>query len=462
MMTEADLGVLIEAKLRVHVRGMRPVHAMESSLGLGFGDPMPIESYCALLRILRRRINPGPTSDSNRHQLDELTEQQQDLCRQLHVGLGDIWSLAARPPPDEETAERNLAYGLTIAVQRYQDFFVSSEAWRQELAAIDRSERWLALAIAHEAAGRHYQANAALAAAQWLDLPAPAAARTAAAVAELVRTRDPALPDGLRGRPLPGFRGETAHRRHWLASDMKADGMLAVPSLIAYACDENFWVRARIYRSLGQQPMVAAVPVLAEGLLDPHPFARAQAARSLGWIAAPFAVDRLRQLAVDDPSPEVRRSARQAVERIGAYWVLYGEPRPDYPELPRWYFETARRLASAGLLGAAHEHLDFQHEPGVDRVAYDAFIRDLEPFSYACRAYLEYSSYFGEANQFEAAVACCDPARESDEMMALYAVSKHGQRVSRAADLVTAPGAIGWNARRALRALRLPRRTSDS
>ena len=40
-------------------------------------------------------------------------------------------------------------------------------------------------------------------------------------------------------------------------------------------------------------------------------------------------------------------------------------------------------------------------------------------------------------------------------MMALYAVSKHGQCLSRAADLATAPGAIGWNARRALRALRL-------
>jgi hypothetical protein len=239
---------------------------------------------------------------------------------------------------------------------------------------------------------------------------------------------------------------------------MKTRGMLAVPSLIAYACDENFWVRARIYRSLGQQPMVASVPVLAEGLLDPHPFARAQAARSLGWIATPFAVDQLRQLAVDDQSSEVRRSARQAVERIGAYWVLYGEPWPPDPELPRWSFETARRLASLGLMGAAHEYLCWPPEPGVERVAYDALIHDLEPVSYACRAYLashEYSSYFGEAKAFEVEVARCDPARESDEMMALYAVSKHGQCLPRATDLATAPSAIGWNARRALRALRL-------
>ncbi|HEU0082008.1 MAG TPA: hypothetical protein VFQ87_03975, partial [Bradyrhizobium sp.] len=190
-MTEAELGVLIEAKLSAHACGTRPEHAFESSLGLTLRAPMPIESYCALLRILKRN-----------GQRNELPDQQHELCLQLHVGLGSIWRLAAQPPADEEAAERNFVYGLTIAVQRYQDFFVSSEAWRQELAAIDRSDRWLALAVAHEAAGRHYQANAALAAAQWLDLPAPAAARTAAAVAELVRNRDPALPDGLRGQPL--------------------------------------------------------------------------------------------------------------------------------------------------------------------------------------------------------------------------------------------------------------------
>jgi hypothetical protein len=449
MMTEAELGVLIGAKLSAHARGTRPEHTIESSLGLSLRDPMPIESYCRLLRILKRNWQ---------HQQDELTEQEYEICLQLHVGLGRIWHLVAAPPSDGEADERNFASGLTIALQRYHDFFVSSEVWRHELEAIDRSDRWLALAIEHEAAGRHYQANAALAAAQWLDLPEPAAARTAAAAAEVVRSRDPALPERLRGQPIPGFRGETAHARHGFSWDMKTRGMLAVPSLIAYACDENFWVRARIYRSLGQQPMVASVPVLAEGLLDPHPFARAQAARSLGWIATPFAVDRLRQLTADDPSSDVRRSARQAVERIGAYWVLYGEPRPPDPELPRWSFDTARRLASLGLMGAAHEHLCWPPSGGVERIAYDALEHDLKPFSYVARAGVprhEYSSYFGEAKAFEVEVARCDPARESDEMMALYAVSKHGQCLSRAADLATAPGAIGWNARRALRALRL-------
>jgi hypothetical protein len=78
----------------------------------------------------------------------------------------------------------------------------SSLAWASGLAG--RPLLWL---LQKFPAGRHYQANAALAAAQWLDLPEPAAARTAAAVAEVVRSRDPALPERLRHQPIPGFRG---------------------------------------------------------------------------------------------------------------------------------------------------------------------------------------------------------------------------------------------------------------
>lgn len=103
-------------------------------------------------------------------------------------------------------------------------------------------------------------------------------------------------------------------------------------------------------------------------------------------------------------------------------------------------------------------------EAGIDRVAYDALVHDLEPFSYAHGPGLPihgYSSYFHEAKAFEAAVARCDPAREPDDMMALYAVSKHQQCTARASDLATAPGATGWNARRALRALPDPDEPSN-
>jgi hypothetical protein len=451
MMTKAELGELVDTKLREHTSGVRPEHPIDSALGLNFYGPTPLERYCEILRIWKR---------GSRTQRDELMEQSGDLMLQLHCGLGAIWHLSAGKPPDDETAERSFAYGLEIAIQRYRDFFVSSETWRREIAAIDRSDRWLALAAEHEASGRLYQANAALAAARWLDLAAPAAAMTVAAAAEIVSARcDASVPEPLRGQPRPGFRDESLRQRHWLAWDMKRRGMLKVPSLIAYACDESFWMRTRIYRSLGQQPMVAAVPVLLEGLLDPHPFARAQAARSLGWICAPVGLDRLLRLVSDDPSPEVRRSARLAAERIAGYWIQYGEPRPTATEGARWNFETARRLASLGMPGAAGDLLFWDPDAGIDRAAYDALARDLNPFSLDRGGWSpihEYSYYIREAEAFEAAVARTDPEREPDDMMALYAVSKHRRCAARAADLATAPGAIGWNARRALRVLVLP------
>jgi hypothetical protein len=456
MMTEGELGVLVDGKLREHASGVRPEYAAESALSLTYHGVASLESYCALLRTFK-----APVHGKRR----ELPEQSVGLMLELLPALGRIWNLVPRDPRDDgtaqrETAERSFAYGLDIAIQRHRDHFVSSEVWRREIAAIGDRDRWLALAADHEASRRLYQANAALAAARWIDLSAPAAARTAAAAAEIVRgRRDAAVPEPLRGHLRPGFRAESVHRRHWLAWDMKNRGMLDVPSLIAHACDENFWVRARVYRSLGQQPMVASVHVLLEGLLDPHRFARAQAARSLGWIGAPVGLDRLLRLAADDPSPEVRRAARQAAERIASYWVLYGEARPRAAELGRWSHDTARRLASQDLSGAAGELLVWDPDAGIDRAAHDALARALEPFSFALTkwaAVQEYNLHSEDAEAFDAAVARTDPEREPDDMMALYAVSRHRRGAARAADLASAPGALGWNARRALRALRLP------
>ncbi len=214
---------------------------------------------------------------------------------------------------------------------------------------------------------------------------------------------------------------------------------------------------ARIYRSLGQQPMVAAVHALLDGLADPHPFARAQAARSLGWIGAPVGVDQLSQIAgSEDSSFELRRAARQAVERITAYWLLYGEPRPCATDVARWRFETAQQLASRGLPRAACDFLDEDPDPSIDRGAHRALSCDLRAF--VLEPYgATLVDHEREAQEIEAVVAQTDPDHELDDMMALYAVSKHHRGVGRAADLATAPGAIGWNARRALRALLLPR-----
>ncbi|HEX4417041.1 MAG TPA: HEAT repeat domain-containing protein [Kofleriaceae bacterium] len=444
------------AKLGEHAQDLRPERYRVS-----YGDELPLAAYCELLTIAKR---------GSRSQQQDIRERQGELLLELHCHLGRIWRLVAPDPTDETALDQNFAWGMAIAIQRYRDHYVTSETWRRELAAIDcsdyrpsdhwrsdrwRSDRWLALAAEHEAAGHLFRTNAALAAARWLD-PGP---RTATAAAEITRGRCAApVPPRLRDQPKPGFRDAKLHDRHWRAWEMK-EVVLDVPSLIAYACDENFWVRARIYRSLGQQPMIAAVPVLVEGLLDPHPFARAQAARSLGWIGAPVALDSLHQLAGDDPSADVRRAARQAAERIVGYWLFYGEHEAIAARSPRGRFEWLRQLAAHDLGGLADELLSWDPDAGIPRPDHDALANDLRPFSLAPRPghpYHEYSSYFCEAEAFEADVARTDPEREPDDMLALYAVSKHGRCAARAADLATAPGAIGWNARRALRALRLP------
>lgn len=442
---EAELGTLIEERLGEHVRGARPVHAIESQLGLDPVRPMALAVYCALLRTMKRGSSAQQHAAASLHG---------ELMLQLHCGLGNIWRLVVPDPHDEGAAERNFACGLAIAIQRYGDFFAAAETWRAELAAPFDSDHWLALAAVHEAAGRYYQANAALAVAQWLALAAPEADRVAAGIDEQLARRPAALPAALRGQPRAGFRDEPVHYRHWRAWDMKTRGMLDVPALIAYACDESFWVRARIYRSLGQQPMLASAPVLLEGLGDPHPFARAQAARALGWLAVPFAVDRLRALADTDDDREVQRAARQAGERIAAFWVLYGTPCGPSA---RARFDAAQKLAARGLLGAAGEYLTWADDAGIPRPAYDALARDLAPHALTPGLVTrDYNAYVREAEANEAALERTDPAREPDDMRALYAVSRHRRCAARAADLAGAPGAVGWNARRALRALRLP------
>ena len=59
------------------------------------------------------------------------------------------------------------------------------------------------------------------------------------------------------------------------------------------------------------------------------------------------------------------------------------------------------------------------------------------------------------AQEFEHALLQIDPEREPDDMLALYAVSKHRRNAERALALAANTGPLGWNARRALRALRL-------
>jgi hypothetical protein len=439
MLSPTQLRALVDAKLRDHAFDLRPRP-----------DGYPLHDYRPDHELPFDEYRARVVASLEGHRERKLEELRDPPHRHLvrivsrHYGFNDAL--------DGKPVERRLADDVFLALGCYRAHYIAAETWRREIAALDRADAWLALAAEHEAAGRLIQANAALAAARWLD---PA---TDGLAADIVRNRRlESLPERLIEQPQPGFRAQGCGERHWRAWDMKNHDGVDVPSLIAYACDENFLVRARIYRSLGQQPLVAAVAVLREGLLDPDDFARAQAVRSLGWIGEPTSLDRLLRLASDDPSVEVRRSARLAAQRIVGYWMFYGEWRTIVRKSRRT-FEVARQLAAIGLGGFSNDLVEWRLHSDVSDGEYNAIRRELEPFSLAGdRSDLarRYHYHFRAAGELEDAIARADPEREPDTMLALYAASKQRAMSSRIVDLVTASEPLGWNARRALRALRL-------
>lgn len=452
--------------------GLSSRRSASSSLGPLWDLPSPSELWALVDDKLREgawdlRPRPGGHpfhNDGSEHaSFDEYREQVIHRLEQQHERRLEelrnpphrhLIRIAARQygsgdALDGKPVERKLADDVFFALQSYRARYITAETWHREIAALDRADAWLALAAQHEAAGRLLQANAALATARWLD---PA---TADSAAEIVRDRrTESLPDRLLEQPQPGFRARRLADRHWRAWAMKPP--VDLPSLVAYACDENFSVRARIYRSLGQQSLVAAVPVLRDALHDPDDFARAQAVRSLGWIGEPTSFERLLRLAGEDPSAEVRRTALLACQRIAGYWRFYGEWRTIVHS--RRLFDVARELASAGLGGFANDLVEWELCGAMSGDDHDAIRSELEPFSLAgdpTELARRYDYHFAAASELEGAIARADPEREPDLMRALYAASKQQVMPSRLADLVTAPEPLAWNARRALRALRL-------
>lgn len=220
---------------------------------------------------------------------------------------------------------------------------------------------------------------------------------------------------------------------------MKNYGHLDVPTLLRWECDHNFSIRARIYRSLGQRAHPAAIQALQEGMHDPHPFARAQAVRSLGWCADPTGIEFLRQLAAADPHPEVRRTAAKAIERIVGFWTFYGEWNAIAAS-PARILAAARQLSDVGLRTFAWEVLvkfgsaGSGEHPDID-VLSDALERDL-CFPDILDETRDYSHWFDEAR-----------ANESSREPSLSVAAA----VSAAAD----PGVQGFEARRILRKLGL-------
>ena len=190
---------------------------------------------------------------------------------------------------------------------------------------------------------------------------------------------------------------------------------------------------------------------------DPDDFARAQAVRSLGWIGEPTSFDRLLGMVADDRSAEVRRSALLACQRIAGYWMFYGEWRAIVRQ-PRRLLEVVRQLAASGLGGFAHDLVQWNRPDSGSRDEYEAFRSELGPLSVAgdpSDPARRYAYHFRAAGELEDAIARADPVREPDDMLALHAASKQAVMSPRVTELAAAPGPIGWNARRALRALRL-------
>ncbi|WAS93557.1 HEAT repeat domain-containing protein [Nannocystis punicea] len=335
-----------------------------------------------------------------------------------------------RPYAGDHESLRDWAGAIYVRLQMHggeAPSCLTSARWREYLGALDAPERWLAAGRAREAEGWTIEANACFAAARWL------APDCAPEVAAIVAAREAGVPALVVSQPAPEFPASSFRGRHSHAWSMKTAGYLYIPSLLRWECDPNFSVRARIYRSLGQRPHPAAIAALHEGTDDPHPFARAQAVRSLGWCADPTFVARLRDLATGDPHRDVRRTAARAVQRIVGYWSYYGEWLAIAASESRTV-AVVRELVAAGLPAFAYEvairsgRADDDTELGAltDALEPEALLKDLADRTG------EYSHWFAEAEAVEA-----DVAPSLTDAAALTACLE--------------PGAAGFEARRVLR-----------
>ncbi|MDP3276612.1 MAG: HEAT repeat domain-containing protein [Deltaproteobacteria bacterium] len=244
------------------------------------------------------------------------------------------------PTVEAIAAEREI---VALEVQNYRAAEHTSAQWHATLApAADAAlAQWTALAETQWNADCWLQATVSRCASWLLGAPGP-----------MVSARDASdpRPASILAQPELAIRAMPLRPRHWHAWELAKSGLSRLPTLIVLALDESAIVRARAYRSLGQVGHCAVVPLLRDALEDPQVFARAQAARSLGWIADPGAVAALVNLARRDPEPEVQRSARVALARIVAYWEHYGEWDAVLTS-PARIRALAQRLRAAGAFG---------------------------------------------------------------------------------------------------------------
>jgi len=80
--------------------------------------------------------------------------------------------------------------------------------------------------------------------------------------------------------------------------------------------DRSFKVRVQAALILGQLGQPRSVPALLGALRDPYPAVRASASQALARIGSPVAHDAVLRLVTDDPSPVVRRIAKDALKHM--------------------------------------------------------------------------------------------------------------------------------------------------
>jgi hypothetical protein len=358
-------------------------------------------------------------------------------------------------------AERAADRALFFVAQSWGAERVSAARWRACLACFDRPAQWLELALRIDEEGRIIEAAAALAAARWLD---PEGTRDA--IARHRGSWAEGLPEAVFAQPDPTFRACSAQERHWRAWDMKNHGLSDLPSLLAFESDENFSVRARVYRSLGQCPHPVSIQALHEGCLDPHPFARAQAIRSLGWCADPTTTGDLARVAVDDPDPFVRRAAEQARQRIVGYWRHFGDWEQLMADAATGR-STAASLIDQGMPHLATDVLTRTGNLDVIRTpALAPIFAALWPEELRKAPERRYTHWSASAKQEEAdargatesdheLAALMEGADEAPSLRALRVVSLQGRHALRpeVEALTERPGPVGWGARRVMRSM---------
>lgn len=274
------------------------------------------------------------------------------------------------------------------------------------------------------------------------------------------------------------------HFRHWMAWSM-AQGISQnyVPALLDYSCDENFSLRTRIFRSLGQRPNPFSILCLQEATNDPHPFARAQAIRSIGQNCDPTFVDELISVANEDSSAEMRRVAKKALQRIVAFWEFYGEWK-SILESEEKIKEKIYYFLDIGFDDFAFELIEstvgsiFQEAKLDERMTQFMKKYQNKPEPELCDNFSEsrhYSEYFPDANKFEKSLEWPEPENPSyaysriqntlrlirskdcdDQALGLYLTSRHGLKEFKN-EIITLTQSenkhVAWNARRALRRL---------